>query len=423
MSAVGLSDIPDTRKQQISDVVKNIKNTITKTLSSFKAGSRTIDTTQSGYQIPFFVTNYAGNSAITPTSAGNSFQQSLPPETKSMWVGVSYTFKVMQAQGMLLNDLNAPNSLVSEATLKRMAIEEYMLQRNYDAIGDGYGTRAIVTSVAGGLFTGTTAATTSPGYTKGAHRLQKNVTYDVVDESTLAVVGTITPTASGTGSATVTVNSTGSPNNAGAYVVEQGHFNKVPNGLGGLINNSDRYFQGLNTADHVEFNNSLIDLNGAALTSASISTLDTKVRIRTGDAKLGKIGHITPGLYNTLRLQGYSARSYWAQDGKADTTYGSPTKYEDRMISWVIDPDMDEDRVYLRTAEDYAIFEAMPFSPVKDTENWRINPGANDVGAWEYFKAVGWVYNLGFDGHTSGGNDTSGYIIRAAAVDTQVNAY
>lgn len=57
----------------------------------------------------------------------------------------------------------------------------------------------------------------------------------------------------------------------------------------------------------------------------------------------------------------------------------------------------------------------------EDGLDWRQNPGANDVGAWEYYKQVGWVYNLGFDGDR--GSDSSAYVIRAAVVDSQVNAF
>ena len=423
MSAVGIENIPDTRKQQIKEMVGNIRNSVTLGLNSLKNSSRKINTTQTGYQIPYFVQGYTGNTALAPRSGSNSFLQSNPPETKSMWVGLSYNFKVMQAQGMLLNDLNSKESLISEMKLRSLAIEDFMKQLNYDFYGDGTGTRARVTSVAAGTFTGTTAAQTTPGWTKGAHRLQANTTYDIVDEASFAVVGTITPTRNGTGSATVPVTTTGVPNNANAYVVEQGKYNLVPMGLGGLISNSDRIMQGLDTTDYPEFNNSVIDLNGAAITAATIGTLATRVRIRTAKpGQLGAIGHIPPGLYNTLAITGYSARLYNAEKGMALTSYGTPTEYSDRDIAWVVDPDMDEDRVYCRNADDFAIFEAMPFGPVKeDGLDWRQNPGANNVGAWEYFKQVGWVYNVGFEGDR--GSDASAYVIRSAVVDSQVNSY
>lgn len=425
MSAVGLPDIPDTRTQQIKKMVKAVKETTTKTLDSFNKSTRTVAGQQGGYQIPFFSTYYSGNSAISPTSTGNSFRQSNPPETISMYVGLAYAFKVIQAQGMLLNDMNSKESLVSEMRLKKMAIEDFMKHQNYYAIGDGSGTVAVVTTVTGGVFTGTTAAATSPNQTKGAHRLRKGNTYDIIDESSGAIVGTITPTANGTRSATVACTSTGTPNNAGAYVVEQGHYNNVINGLGGLISNStSRTFQGVQVTNIPEFINSAVDLNGSSLTSVTVNTLRNKVEVRNPDENgFTRIGHITPGLYNVLAIQGYGGRVYNAERGAANTSFGVPTNYSDGDISWVQDPDMDEDRVYLRTAGDFFNYEARPFGPVnEDGLDWRQNPGANDVGAWEYFKQVGQVYNLGFDGEASGGNDSSAMIIRSAVVNSQVNS-
>lgn len=425
MSSVGYADIPDTRKQHLKDYVAGIKEELTPTLDSFTETARKVDGDQAGYQVPFFATSYSGNSAITPDNS--SFRQSNPPQTVSMWVGLAYMFKVMQIQGMLLNDLSNKQSIIKETRLREMAISDFMKHQNYWAIGDRSGSVAFVTSVAAGVFTGHTAAQTTPGHTKGAHRLQKGETYDIVDESSGAVVGTITPTVSGTRSATVTVTSTGLPNNSNAYVVPQGHYNLVPNGLGGLISNVARNFQGLDTTNYTEFINSAVDLNGSAITAATIGTLKTKVRIRGNDQKLGKalVGHLPNGLYHTLAISGFSARQYQASKGENTTSYGEPTMYEDENTMWYVDADMDEDRVYLRNPQDFFKFEARPLSAVsEDGQDWRQSIGVNDVGAWEYYKQIGWVYNLGFDGENGGGNDSSGFIMRAAVTSgtTQVTA-
>jgi len=283
-----------------------------------------------------------------------------------------------------------------------------------------------VTSVTGGVFTGTTAAQLTSGYTKGAHRLVKGVTYDIVDEGTFAVVGTITPTANGTNSATVTCTSTGSPNNANAFVVEQGAYNKVPRGLAYLINSGARIFQGLDTTGYVEFQSSAIDLNGAALTSATINTLKTKVQIRMNTPNkegFTRICHTTPGQFNTLAIQGFGARQYQAADGQADTTYGYPEKYVDGDTIWHCDADMDEDRVYLRRASDFFKFELRPFGPVdRDGLKRRQAPGDNSVGADAWFDQVAHYYNLGFSGNGTGGNMASAFIQRASIVNSQANA-
>lgn len=436
MAEVEYTDLPDTQRQHIADTVKTIREYMTPTLDSFTKSARTVAGGQQGYQIPFFVSDYGQNSYLAPGATGNSFMQPIAPTSQSMWVGLAYQGKAMYTDGIFLDTMDKKESLIKEAQLRELAIENFMKHQNYYSIGDnyGYGILAVTTSNTGGTFTGTTAASTVAGFTKGAHRLVKGVTYDVVDESSFAVVGTMTPTANGTNSATVTCTTTGSVNNSGAFIVEQGAFNKVPRGLAYLINNNDRIFQGLDTTDYVEFNSSAIDLNGSSLTSASINTLKTKVQIRQNEPSkegFNRIGHLTPGSYNVLAIQGFATgitnTGYLGRtdfsNGKDGTTYGLPGKYIDGDIVWITDADIDEDRVYLRNAGDYFRFELKAMGVEnRDGLSQRQAPGDNNVGAAAYFSQVDWFYNLGFDGQVSGGNYSSAFIQRCAVVNSQVNA-
>jgi hypothetical protein len=428
MAEVEYTDLPDTQRQHIADTVKTIREYMTPTLDSFTKSARTVAGGQQGYQIPFFVSDYGQNSYLAPGATGNSFMQPIAPTSQSMWVGLAYQGKAMYTDGIFLDTMDKKESLIKEAQLRELAIENFMKHQNYYSIGDnyGYGILAVTTSNTGGTFTGTTAASTVAGFTKGAHRLVKGVTYDVVDESSFAVVGTMTPTANGTNSATVTCTTTGSVNNSGAFIVEQGAFNKVPRGLAYLINNNDRIFQGLDTTDIVEFNSSVVDLNGSAITSATINTLKTKVQIRLNEPNkegFSRICHTTPGLYNTLAIQGFGARQYQAADGQATTSYGYPEKYVDGDTMWICDADIDEDRVYLRRASDYFCFELAPMGVVnRDGLKERQAPGDNNVGADAWFSQIKYYYNLGFDGSGSGGNYASAFIQRAAVTNSQVNA-
>ncbi len=428
MPEVQFTDLPDSQTQQIKKEMVTIKEMATPTLDSFESTTRKVTGGQQGFQIPFFVTDYSQNSYLSPGATGNSFTQPVAPTSESMWVGLAYPGKAMYTDGIFLDTMDTEASLIQNSQLRRMAIENYMKHMNYYAIGDnfGYGILAVVSSVSGGVFTGTTAAQTTSGYTKGAHRLLKNTIYDIVDESSLAVVGTITPTQDGIFSATVPVTSTGSPNNAGAFVVEQGAFYKVPRGCNYLINNVDRVFQGLDTTNYTEFNSSFVDLNGSALTSATINTLKTKVQIRQNapTKEFGRICHTTPGQYNTLAIQGYGARQYQAAEGQANTSYGYPEKYVDGDTMWVLDADFDEDRVMMRRASDYFTFELRPFGAVnRDGLKMRQAPGDNNVGADAWFEQVAHYYNLGFDsgGSPGAGNGSSAFAMRASVTNSQVN--
>lgn len=431
MAEVQYTNVPDVLKQNIQDEVRSVREQKCPTLDSFKnkPGQR-VQVSQNGYQIPLMLTEYSQNSYLTPGPAGNSYQQPVAPTTKSMWVGIAYQAAVQFEDGFLLDSLSSKNSLMDATVLRQQRLLNFFKHQNYYAIGDGQGAVAMVTSVVAGTFTGTTAAQTTSGFTKGAHRLLANTLYDIVDESSFAVVGTITPTVNGTNSATVTVTSTGSPNNASAFVVEHGAYNKVPRGLASLINSTDRTFQGLDTTNHKELNSSVVDLNGSALTSAATNTLKTRVQIRTNVQSMSEEGmricHTTPGLYNVLAIQGFSGRQYQAAGGQATTSYGYPEKYvENDNFIWALDADMDEDRVYLRTPGDYFLGESKPFGPVeRDGMIKRQLPGLNNVGANSWYNQFSWDYNLGFSGQVSGGNTSSSFIKRAAvtAGTSQVTA-
>jgi len=212
--------------------------------------------------------------------------------------------------------------------------------------------------------------------------------------------------------------------------VEQGAFNKVPRGLAYLINPNARIFQGLDTTNYNEFNSSQVDLNGSALTSATINTLKTKVQIRTNTQKkdFNRVCHMAPGQWTTLCNQGFAARQYQAADGQANTSYGYPERYVDGDMMFLIDADFDEDRVLARRTSDYFKFVLTPFGTVdRDGLTLRQAPGDNNVGADAWYEQVRQYYNFGFDagdGNTSEGNTASALIIRAALTSgtTQVTA-
>lgn len=430
MAETSFTNLPDTQAQQIKREVATIQELKCPTYDSLDTSTRKRKGGQQGYQIPFITSSGGQGSYLAPNAT--SFTDPVAPVSASMWVGLAYPGQAILTDGIFMDTMDTEASLINYAQLRRIAIEVYMKHLNYYAIGDnyGYGILAVTTSNTGGTFTGTTAASTVAGYTKGAHRLRQGITYDVIDESSFAVVGTMTPTANGTNSATVTCTTTGSVNNSGAYVVEQGAFNKVPRGLAYLINNADRVFQGLDTTNYVEFNSSQVDLNGSALTSATLNTLKTKVQIRMNTQKkdFNRVCHMAPGQWTTLCNQGYSARQYQAAEGQANTTYGYPERYIDGDCMMLIDADMDEDRVYARRTSDYFKFVLTPFGTLnRDGLTLRQAPGQNNTGSDTWFENVRQYYNFGFDageGNTSEGNTASALIIRAAVTSgtTQVTA-
>ena len=143
-----------------------------------------------------------------------------------------------------------------------------------------------------------------------------------------------------------------------------------------------------------------------------------QVRANTATKDFNRICHLPPGQYNTLAIQGFGARQYQAADGQATTSYGYPEKYIDGDCLFIVDADMDEDRVYCRRRSDYFKFSLTPFGTVnRDGLDLRQSPGLNNVGADSWYGQIREYFNFGFDagdGQKSEGNFASAFIQRAA---------
>ena len=438
MPATTYRDTPDIYKQNIKETVKQVKENRTYTMDSFKKSKRVIGG-QNGYQIPFFVTRYSGHTAWSPRGADGavtnlSFRPGVPEKTASMWVGQAYGETTVEVDLPEWNDMQKRQVFDTYARRKMRKIASYQKHRNYYAIGDGTGALAYVTSYNAGTLTCTTAAATTPGRTKGAVRLELGVLYDVF---TTAGVWQDSFTVTAVGKTSCTVVLTGEGANVdpavGNLVVERGHYNNVPRGLGYLISDEQRDFQGLSTTSYPDFINSVVDLNGSAVTPTTMHTLVGQVEIRGNDKDMraGLVAHSTPGLYRTLAAFGYGSagagRTYNAEKGEADTTYGLPTDFVQKGIRWVLDADMDEDRIYLRRPQDFFEFNGMEFQTVKpgSSDGMRMQVGSNNVGSGAFYENIAEQYNFGYDGDaTQDAPNCSAYIKRAALVSgtTQVTA-
>jgi hypothetical protein len=438
MPATTYRDTPDIYKQNIKEVVKQVKENRTYTMDSFKKSKKVMGG-QNGYQIPFYVTRYSGHTAWGPRGTDGSvtnlsFRGGVPEKTASMWVGQAYGETTVEIDLPEWNDMQKRQIFDTYARRKTRKIDSYLKHRNYYAIGDGSGALAYITSYSLGTLTCVTAATTSPGRTKGAIRLELGVLYDVITSAgvwsnsfTVTTPGktscVIALTGEGTGTAPAVTDS----------IVERGHYNNVERGLGYLISDASRDFQGLSTTTYPDFINSVVDLNGSAITPTTINTLQGQVEVRGNDPDMraGLVAHSTPGLYRTLGAFGYGAsgggRVYNAEKGEADTTYELPTDFVAKGIRWVLDVDMDEDRVYLRRPQDFFEFEGMELQTVRigSSDGMRMQVGTNNVGSGAFYENIAEQHNFGYDGDaTASAPNCSAFVKRAAVASgtSQVTA-
>lgn len=432
MPATTIRDTPDIYKNNIKATVKQVKENRTYTMDSFKKSKKVMGG-QNGYQIPFYVTRYSGHTAWSPRGADGSvtnlsFRGGVPEKTASMWVGQAYGETTVEIDLPEWNDMQKRQVMDTYARRKTRKIDSYLKHRNYYSIGDGSGALAYVTSYVGGTLTCTTAAGTAPGRTKGATRLELGVLYDVY---TTAGVWQDSFTVTAVGKTSCTVALTGEGANVDPastdVIVERGHYNNVPRGLGYLISDAQRDFQGLSTTTYPDFINSVVDLNGSALTPTTIHALQGRVEIRGNDEDMraGLVAHITPGLYRTLAAFGYSVnsvenagRTYNAEGGKANKTYELPTDFVANGIRWVLDADMDEDRVYLRRPQDFFEFVGMELQSINIGGGpMRMQVGSNNVGSGAFYENIAEQCNFGYDGDaTASAPNCSAFVKRAAVV-------
>jgi hypothetical protein len=263
-------------------------------------------------------------------------------------------------------------------------------------VGDGSGSVAysattISTLGTGQTFTGTTAASTTPGQTKGARWLRKNHFYQAINPSTGAVRGTFQVTAIGTTTATITLIqgsiSTNDP------IVEPGCYLKMPRGLGHLISKASRVLQGLSTANYLDANSPEVDLAGATCTPADFDAIKTALQMRNNEAGAENrlLCYCTYNAYSILKRQGWNLTI----QSLTETT-GIQKKYSDGDTMFILMTEMDEDRYYLFHADCIPNFETRALDTLdRDGLAWRMLFGDNGTGSDSWQKALACAFNPG----------------------------
>jgi hypothetical protein len=208
------------------------------------------------------------------------------------------------------------------------------------------------------------------------------------------VRGTLQVTVPGASSCTVNVlTGTIDP---GDPIVAKGAYQLAMRGLGWLISDQTRVLQGLDTSVYPDLNAPVVDLAGALLTPAAIENAKTLLvtRQNEGGAKNNLTAFITPGLFSTIRKQGYNLGYYLREDAGSDTMKGVQQDYTDGDTRFIQAADMDEDRVYFAKTDQMKIYEMKPFGKYnRDGLQTRMLLGANSTGSDNWQSAIGWKGN------------------------------
>lgn len=352
--------------------------------------------TQKGYALPHWNQMPGGVGGFVPTDS--SFNPYVPPSSRKMYVYPTYMAQPIVMDGAAIRMLKSgsESNISSLDQAINLHYDVFTKRINQMIYGDGSGTLAvsgttISTLGTGQTFTGTTAAATTAGQTKGATRLRKGHYFDAINPSTGAVRGTFYVEVPGATTATIYLLS-GSIT-SGDYITDPNSYNRMPRGLAHVISNASRILQTLNTANDSDLNSAGVDLAGALPTPSTVDRAKTALQMRANEseAENGLLAFCTPNFYALLRRQGWNLT---IQDG--NVTRGIAKKYEDGDTTWILDADMDEDRCYFAAKDSLRMFEEMPLGDFDlDKQEWRMLLGNNGTGSDSWQRAFGIAFNLG----------------------------
>jgi hypothetical protein len=421
MAVAFFDNVSDAVRQKVQSEMLTIKEYNTPGFSSFRRRTRKMSTGEKGYRVSMWANLPGGHTAYT--AADSDFNEPIPPQSISSYVyPTRYALPMMFDEAVLEDFANGQaEAFITIKDILKLYMTAAAKRMNRMFYGDGTGALAYaggtITALGSQTLTGETAASTSPGHTKGTSWLELNHYYNAVNASTGAIRGTFHVTAEGRSSCTIVLDS--GTITSGDPIVDVNSYNKYFRGLGHLISAANRIVQGLNTATITDLNSNGVDLAGLPYTAAVIEQIKAGLQIRSNstNARSGLVAYTPPGQMSSLRKQGANLRSYVGGD---DIVRGIAERFEAGDTVFIEDADMDEDRTYFVNYDEFVMIEERPLGLIDiDGNEWRMILGANGSGSGRYQRAIGWRGNIARRGNAM----SSAYVYRASitGISTQVS--
>ena len=346
-----------------------------------------------GFRIPSYLRPPTGVGGI---AEGGSFKQPGAETSDDMYVSPMSLTMAFELTGRVLANVKDSSSLIKGMNgLLEFRTQALMKEANFQAFDDGTGARAIYKS-------GTTTMTlynstshtplASYGSTKGATHIQVGESYDVYDATFATYRGTTTPSAKTNTTITIPAAISGATDTD--VLVLSGSLYKVPRGLAYIVNNDTGTFQLLSRSTYPQLKAPVTDLNGAAISVADFIKTKNLLIARAGVGKAKTVVAIMSlAQDDALRRLGLNFKRW---DGEAKTFDGSFDKFQAGDTVSFIDPDCDEDRVYLVCKSEIKKYVERPFGIFNmDGNSIRMRSGVSGYGSDAYTGAIGAFYNLG----------------------------
>lgn len=398
------------------------KQQVGPTLLSLKSGpgARNEDGRLAGLEIPFKNGVPFGETALDVLGGTTSFEGFVPPPSDKMFVGLVQNGFTIEWEYFHNRDASKGHLPETKEDLKDQMMQTYYQHQNWYRIGTKTGALAVV-AAGGGGGSGTIVCAgdnTARGRSKGNLRLAvsasttagKRIMYQSYTESTDTLTATFYITARASATSMTIVVTDGGTVVAGDIIVRYGHYKKVAYGLGYFHNQTGRIIQGASSTTYPFLNARRVNGGGALITPTMMDTAKGANQTRANNAMAGRrrMCHLTIGNYKTLSSYGYTLRTYNAEKGDADTTFGLPNNFKDEDLEFVQDAGFEDAYIYIRNKKSF--FE------YRQTELEKINPGngsaqyvgTNSRGSTEFQDNFGESFNLAWDARGENGANKDG---------------
>lgn len=346
-----------------------------------------------GFRIPSYLRPPTGVGSI---AEGGSFQQPGAMVLDDMYVHPMNLNKAFEITGSALANIEDSSSLIKGLTgqleMETMALKK---ESNFQAFGDGSAARATYKS-------GTTTITlynaithtplAGPFSTKGAVQMRVGQAYDWYDSTLATYRATVVPTALTNTTATIPVAVTGATD--GDILVLSGSLYKSPRGLAYIVNNDTGTYQLQSRSTYPQLKAPVTDLAGAAIQVSTFTYTKNNLIARAGIGKARTVMAIMSLAQDqALRQLGQNFKRW---DGDAKIFDGSYDKFQHGDTVEFVDPDCDEDRVYLVCKDEIKRYPQRKFGLYDmDGNKLRMRSGVSGYGSDDYTGALGSWWNWG----------------------------
>lgn len=349
-----------------------------------------------GYRIPSYFRPPTGVSGI---AEGGSFLQPGAETYDDMYVSPMSLAISFEFTGRTLRNVKDKSSLIKGLSglmeKRTMALKK---EANFNAFGDGSSLRGIYKSNSSGVLTMYNSTAHTPlstfGSTKGGVQFRIGQPYDWYDSTLATYRTTVIPTA--VGNTTITVASTAVPGGATDtdVLILSNSLYKTPRGLAYIVNNDTGTFQLQSRSTYPQLKAPVTDLNGAAISVADFTKTKNLLIARAGVGKAKKLmALMSLAQDNALRNLGMNYKRF---TGDAKTFDGSFDQFSHGDTVFKIDPDCDEDRIYLLVPSEIKRYTEMPFGLYDfDGNQLRMRSGVQGYGSDSYTGALGAHFNYG----------------------------